>query len=64
MSQLERLHELMSDGRPHSTYEIVEKVYDMDTTTIARVGARIYDMKRRFNAIVDSWQDKENRKMW
>lgn len=64
MSQIDRLYSLMSDGEPHSTFEIVEKVYDMDTTTIARVGARIFDVKRRFGAYIESYPDKSNKKMW
>jgi len=64
MSQLDRLRFLLSDCKPHSTFEIVEKVYDADMATIARVGARIYDLKRVYGFKIEGWHDRINRKLW
>jgi hypothetical protein len=64
-SQVERLWDVMRDERPHSTYEIVSRVYDIvDKPTIARLSARIFDMKKRFSCSVRSWPDQEDPKMW
>lgn len=46
MSQTESLLNLLSDGRPHSTIEILERVYGGSHLGLARIGARIYDLRR------------------
>ncbi len=63
-SQLEKMWDLMRDGNPHSTYQIVAEVYDMSTTTIARVASRVFDMKKKYGVDINSWPDKDNPKMW
>lgn len=52
MSQTDALLALLSDGQDHSTYEIAEKVYGGSHLGCARIGARIYDLKRRGYNIV------------
>lgn len=45
MSQAESLLNLLSDGKPHSTVEILEKIYGGSHLGLARVGARVYDLR-------------------
>jgi len=65
MSQKQRLLELLSDGRPHRTDEICKKVYIIDSTvpTLARVGARIWDLKKEGHNIA-GWHDENNPKLY
>lgn len=58
-SQATKLLELLSDGKPHSTVEICEKVYGAQHLGLSRVGARIYDLRKRGHEI-RGWKDKEN----
>src|SRR3990167_6967274 len=46
MSQTEKLLNLLSDGQEHRTDEILEKCYGADHLGIARIGARVDDLKR------------------
>ena len=46
LSQKEKLYNLLKDGNPHRTDEIVAKVYGGEHLGLARVGARIWDLKR------------------
>jgi len=59
MSQKEKLFELLRDGEPHRTDEIVEKVYGDKRLSLSRVGARIHDLKIDGHNIT-GWKD-ENR---
>lgn len=45
-TQKERLLGLLKDKEWHSTVEIMEKVYGDDRLGLARVGARVYDLKK------------------
>lgn len=47
MSQASRLLELLEDGKPHRTDEILKKVYHWEHAGIARIGARIWDLKQK-----------------
>ena len=47
-SQTDRLFDLLSDGRPHSTIEILQRVYGGSHLGIARISARIYDIKKKY----------------
>jgi hypothetical protein len=44
-SQVQKLHELLMDNKWHNTVEILESVYGIEHSGIARVGARVYDLK-------------------
>lgn len=59
MSQAQKLHTLLSDGLPHRTDEIVREVYG-EGMSLARVGARIWDIKKKYGVRIDGWHDKEN----
>ena len=56
-SQTQRLLELLSDGEPHRSDEILEKVYGGSHLGIARISARIYDLKQKGYDIV-GFKDK------
>lgn len=51
MSQANKLLDLLSDGNPHSTTEIMAKVYGGSHLGLARVGARIFDLKKQGHVI-------------
>ncbi len=46
MTQTERLRALLDDGQPHDTVEIMQRVYGGDHLGLARVGARIFDIRK------------------
>lgn len=46
LTQKQRLLELLKDYKPHRTDEIMEKVYGGSHCGLARVGARIWDLKQ------------------
>ena len=60
MSQVERIHQLLLDGKPHRTDEIVEKVYGPGCA-LARVAARICDLKKKLppHWRIDGWKDDD-----
>ena len=63
MSQTDRLFELLISGRPVRTDEILDKVYGLEHSGIARIGARISDLKAR-GCEITSWPDPEKKSLW
>ena len=59
MSQTQKILTLLSDKRAHRTDEFLEKCYGNNHLGLARLGARIYDLKRKGHLIV-GWKDKDN----
>lgn len=59
LSQAQRLLALLSDYQWHSTPEVLDVVYGNDHLGLARVGARIYDLKKQGHEIVG--KDDETR---
>lgn len=48
MSQMDKLLTVLRDGEWHTSYNLVEQVYDVsDGPTIARLAARIYDLTKK-----------------
>lgn len=64
LSQSSRLYELLSDGQPHRTDEICAKVYGDEHLGLARVGARIWDLKKGKNLVIEGWKDKDNHALY
>ncbi len=62
-SQADRLLDLLRDGVEHSTIEILERVYGGGHLGIARIGARIHDLKGRGFEIV-SRRDEQRPTIW
>lgn len=65
-SQTDKLYNILSDYQPHSTSEIIEKVYPAEgrLKTPARISARIYDVKYKYGVNIESWQDKNIEGLW
>lgn len=51
MSQASKLLALLSDHRWHSTIDIMERVYGGSHLGIARIGARVFDLRARGHEI-------------
>lgn len=66
MSQTEKLYNLLSDSEPHSTNEIIEKVYPCEgrLKTPARISARIWDVKHKYGVEIESNPDEFKKGMW
>lgn len=58
MSQADKLLALLSDGLPHRTDEIAELVYGGSHLGLSRIGARVYDLKKK-RYDINGWKDKE-----
>lgn len=63
MSQSQRLLTLLSDGLPHRTDEIVEKVYGHGLS-LSRVGARVFDLKKKYKLEISGWHDPVDRTLY
>jgi len=63
MTQAERLLQLLKDHRPHNTLEILRKVYGSEHLGLARIGARVNDLKKLGHHII-GYHDPENRKLY
>lgn len=59
VSQSEKLRRLLADGKPHSTPEIQVAVYGASHLGVARIAARIKDLKDRGMEIT-GWKDAVN----
>lgn len=59
MSQLDLLYDLLYDGQPHRTDEIMKVVYGSDHLGVARIAARISDLRKRGVMVKPAWPDKE-----
>lgn len=59
-SQTERLWLLLCDGNPHRTDEILLRVYGSEHAGIARIGARIADVKKKHDVEIRGYKDKQN----
>jgi hypothetical protein len=58
-SQTDIIYNILIDGKPHRTDEIVRRVYKQLAPSLARVGARIYDIKKKYTVEVVGWHDKK-----
>jgi hypothetical protein len=61
-SQTKLIYDLLSDGYAHRTDEIVSKIYSGGS--LARVGARIWDIQKKFNVKIEGWHDHDNPKLY
>lgn len=58
MSQTSKLKDLLKDCQPHRTDEIMRIVYGSEHLGLARVGARIWDLKRQ-GIVINGWSDEK-----
>lgn len=63
MSQTIRLYELLSDYKTHDTIEILERVYGGSHLGIARLSARILDVKKKYGVRIQS-QKSPKKSIW
>lgn len=57
--------EILSDGKPHSTFELVRRAYKQNYASCARVGAIIFELKTRYGKIfVAAHSEKNPTKYW
>jgi len=61
-SQTKLIYDLLLEGRPVRTDEIVSRVYSGGS--LARVGARIYDIQKKYGVKINGWHDKDNPKLY
>src|SRR3990172_10029952 len=59
-SQTDRLYYLLKDGQPHRTDEVCQIVYGNSHLGLARISARIWDIKKKYNLNITGWRDKIN----
>lgn len=64
MTQTEKLFHLLRDQKPYRTDKILSQVYGSEHLGIARIAARIYDMKQQYNVEVDCWKDKKTKTLF
>jgi hypothetical protein len=56
------LYELLLD-ESHRTDEIVEKIYGAGLS-LSRVGAKLYDVQKKYGVKIEGWHDTENPKFY
>ena len=54
MNQTDKLYALLSDGKEHSTPEILRVVYGSEHLGIARISARVLDARKRYKVNIVS----------
>lgn len=64
MTQTQRLYAILRDGHPHRTDELVARVYGSRHAGLARVGARVLDVKKKYGVNVIGWHDKGNQALY
>jgi hypothetical protein len=69
MTQTERLYNLLKDGNPHRTDEILRVVYGSEHNGIARIGARVADLKAgkwpgQVKCNIEGYKDRENQALY
>ncbi|MFA6097578.1 MAG: hypothetical protein WC788_08215 [Candidatus Paceibacterota bacterium] len=57
-SQTQKVYELLKDGKAHRTDEIMALCYGSDHLGLARIGARIFDIKREYGVEIEGWKDE------
>lgn len=63
MSQINRLLNVLEDGLPHRSDELLKNVYGSEHLGLARLAARIYDLKKRMNVQIRSYPDPEHKSL-
>ena len=64
MTQCERLWALMSDYKAHRVDEILEVVYTQDGPSIARVSARLWDLRQMKGLKLKRWRDPHKKTLY
>lgn len=64
MSQISVLLEILKDGEIHLVPELVRKVYGMGSPSIARLSARIYELRHVHGYKIESKSYANKGKIW
>ena len=64
MPQTEKILKLLEDGQFHSTVEIMEKCYGSEHCGLARVSARVWDLKQKGHWIVGKRDPERKTVYW
>lgn len=56
-SQVDRLYDLLSDGEPHSTTEILKKIYGREHLGYANIHGRVTDIRKKYGVKVRNFKD-------
>lgn len=68
MSLAEVIFQILKDGKPHSNYELVGNVWQKNRgyqgPSIARLGARIYDIKQTYGVTINGEFDPDDRRKY
>jgi hypothetical protein len=69
MTQTERLYNLLKDGNPHRTDEILRVIYGSEHNVFARIGARVADLKTgkwpgQVRCEIVGYKDPENQALY
>ena|ERR1700733_8898302 len=69
MTQTERLYNLLKDGNPHRTDEILRVVYGSEHNGIPRIGTRVADLKAgkwpgQVKCNIEGYKDPENQALY
>jgi len=62
ISQTKIIYDLLLDGEPHSTYEMVNLI--KPDGGLVRISERIREIQKQHGIVIDSWPDNKNRSMW
>ena len=63
-TQKDRLANVLKDFKPHSTFELVRKVYGVNVATVARLASRVDDLRREGWVILAMKSKKQTNKWW
>ena len=62
LSQTKIIYDLLLDGEPHSTYEMVNLI--KPDGGLVRISERIREIQKQHGVKINSWSDSDNRSMW
>jgi hypothetical protein len=62
ISQTKIIYDLLLDGEPHSTYDMVNLI--RPDGGLVRISERIREIQKQHGIVIDSWPDSKNRSMW
>ena len=62
ISQTKIIYDLLLDGEPHSTYEMVNLI--KPEGGLVRISERIREIQKQHGVKIDSWPDIHNKSMW
>lgn len=59
-THIAKVLDVLSDDKPHSTFELVRRAYNQNHASVARLGAVIYELKYRYDKCIIGARSKKN----